>query len=281
MVDALPLARAFAARHAEDAADVLEAQEADAAAALLAAMDDGDGAAMLEHMAPAALAAALDRLPADEAVARLRGMTPQGAAGALRAMETGRREALLAALPRARRVQIGLILRQPLLTVGAWMDSRIAPVRHGATAGEALRRLSRQEGEVVSPVTVTDGERRLLGAIELPHLLAAAADRPVEELMTADPPRLFANAALDAALLHPGWAEHDALPVVDADGKLVGMIRFAVLRRAVAEMETGSAPDTGLGSFMDVANLCYLGMAGVMNATIARRPGDEAGEDLS
>ncbi|GEM_PF-2466890 len=281
MSDAQPLAHAFAKRHAERTAEVLESLDPDAIAGFITSLPlDGD-ADVLELMAPRTLAEALALLSEADATHWLRRITPQAAAGALRYLADAQRGALLTAMPRARQLQITLILRQPLLTVGAWMDTRVEAVRENAAIADVLKHLTNNDVSV--PVTfVVDEGRHLIGTVDLAKLVTAAPDTPLTALMIKNPPRLRANVAIETALQHGAWEEHDALPVVDSHDKLVGVIRFAALRRGHSGALTARDPGHEFGSFMDVANLCYIGLAGAMNVSIARQKSTprESQEDL-
>jgi hypothetical protein len=66
------------------------------------------------------------------------------------------------------------------------------------------------------------------------------------------------------------------IPVVDGQTRLVGVLSHASLRRALAEVMRAHVKDVPKGTLMDVANIWYLGMAEIMNATIARKPDTNA-----
>lgn len=272
MADALALAAAFAASHPEAAARTLEDMAPEETGALLGSLEAAAATPVIAAMAPAAAAAALGNLSIRKTVDRLRGLAPQSAGAILRVMDPDRRERLLAAMSKARQIQVGLVLRQPRRTVGAWMDSAALTVRPSATAGAVRERLARN-GAAPPLLFVTDDDQRHLGSLDAAAVLSADAGATVEALHAAGGPALRANLTIDAAAADPAWREHDVLPVVDHAGRLVGAIRYATLRRATGE--TASAGPAGvreeIGTAMQLANLLYLGMADVIDSTIARR----------
>jgi len=281
MADTLPLAIAFAAGHPDAAARALEELAPEAVGTLLGALDAAAAAPVLAAMAPSAAAAALHGVSLRKIVERLRTLPPQSAAAILRAMEVPRRERVLAAMPKARQLQLGLVLRQPRRTVGAWMDSAIPSVRLDSAAGAVRERLAR-DGAAPTRLFVADGDRRHVGAVEAAKLLAAPDDAAIESLYTAGGPALRANVTLDAASDHPAWHDHDVLPVVDHAGRLVGAIRYATLRRATGDAAPGrpAGIHDEIGTAMQLANLLYLGMADAIDSTIAyRRPPSPAREE--
>jgi Mg/Co/Ni transporter MgtE len=74
-----------------------------------------------------------------------------------------------------------------------------------------------------------DAGRRLLGAISLRELLVAPDTAAVETLMTADPVTVHPETDLeDVGKLFVKYAFR-AIPVVDADQKLVGAVRLKTI----------------------------------------------------
>jgi Mg/Co/Ni transporter MgtE len=269
----LALAKAFASSHAEAAADVLDGLPAEAAAALLTALPPGAAGNVLVHMRALNC---LKHIPADAAAACLYDLAPQPAAEVLRRLDLDQRAAIIASLPRARRLQIDLILRQPTQTVGAWMETRMATARVGSAVAEVRRRLVLHDDSTDGWLFVIGPRRQLVGAIPFGRLMTAPGPARVETLLRGGPSPLRANVVIGAAIDHGGWRDHDVIPVVDGQTRLVGVLSHASLRRALAEVMRADIKDVPKGTLMDVANIWYLGMAEIMNATIARKPDTNA-----
>jgi Mg/Co/Ni transporter MgtE len=175
-------------------------------------------------------------------------------------------------LSRTRQFQVGLVLRQPSQTVGAWMDTVAPPVPSDATMA-AIRPMLARDTPVPTHLFVVDGDRRLIGSLAVSAVLAAEDEARVDEICTLGGPSLRANAGLDTAIADPGWQDHDELPVIDHAERFVGAVRFARLRQALAESRPDERPMTPArsGSIMDIVNLCFIGMARAIDASIARR----------
>ena len=219
----LVLAEAFATRHAEAAADVLDGLPPDSAGAFIASLPAEAAGNLLAHMRTLQMTNCLQHMPLEQAVAGIGSLAPQPAAEVLRRIESALRGQILTAMPRARRVQIELIIRQPRQTVGAWMDTRVATARNGTAAGEAVRRLALHDDSTNGWLYVIGARREFAGAIRIGTLMNAAPQTRVEALLGRGPPPLRANVAIGAALDHGGWREHDVLPVIDGKERLVGM----------------------------------------------------------
>lgn len=111
-------------------------------------------------------------------------------------------------------------------SVGALMTSGYAVLDAGMTAQVALAELRRQapDTETIYRSYVVDDQDHLMGSIRLHELVLADDATRVQELMEADPVSVSLNASReDVALL---IARYDllALPVVDADGVLLGIV---------------------------------------------------------
>jgi magnesium transporter len=107
------------------------------------------------------------------------------------------------------------------------------------TAGELLRRVAADEPANVDLVCVVDGGGRLVGAFPGSRLLTLKADRPLHDVMDSAFPRVTAAADQEHAAslaLHHGV---DALPVVDGEERVLGVMPaqalMQVLRREHVE----------------------------------------------
>ena len=174
-------------------------------------------------------------MPLETAVRLVGSMPRRAAASALRRMDAGRRSGILHGLSTPTRMQMQVILHQPSHRVGAWIDTNIATIESGTTAVLARQRLSHAD---VPPgaVYLVDADQRLRGFVSMRRLLTLPDQLMVDEAAVPSRGVLRANGSTDSALEDSAWDEVDSLPVVDHDGKLVGHIRHAALRRATAPL---------------------------------------------
>jgi magnesium transporter len=124
-------------------------------------------------------------------------------------------------------------------TVGGHVVASAARARPDETAAGVLKRLTEEKPASVELVLVVDEHGRLRGAVPLGRLLAAPADAALGHIVASDFPRVSADTDQEHAAslaLHHGV---DALPVVDADGRAVGVMPsqalLQVLRREHVE----------------------------------------------
>ncbi len=143
-----------------------------------------------------------------------------------KALDPKAQEELLPGLAKAEREDLRRLASYPEGTVGAIMTSDYATLAPDLTGPEALDLLRRQapDVETVYYAYVVGGDFRLLGVVSLRDLLLAPAVQTVADFMETDPVVIRVDGEQeDAATL---VARYDllALPVVDADGRMVGIV---------------------------------------------------------
>jgi CBS domain-containing protein len=124
----------------------------------------------------------------------------------------------------------------------------------GASAQEAGECLANPD---VRAVFVTDDAGRLLGVITRKTLVlevvAAGLDPRTTTLReVAEPPHHTLQAGLELDAAFRFLEEHDLerVPIVEEDGRLVGVISRAVVQRRLAEDEPPIEPDDDPGSLV-------------------------------
>jgi magnesium transporter len=111
--------------------------------------------------------------------------------------------------------------------------------RPDETAGAVLARLAHEKPASVELVLVVNGHGKLKGVVSLGRLFAAPAATPLKEILDSKFPRVTADTDQEraaSAALHHGV---DALPVVDGEGRALGVMPsqalLQVLRREHVE----------------------------------------------
>lgn len=124
-------------------------------------------------------------------------------------------------------------------TVGAHLVGSVARGRGDETVAAALARLTADKPTSVELICVTDGAGRLLGALPIGRLFALGGAVALHDAMDSAFPRVVADDDQEHAAsiaLHHGV---DALPVVDHEGRLLGIMPsqalLQVLRREHVE----------------------------------------------
>ncbi|SFS08643.1 magnesium transporter [Agrococcus baldri] len=153
---------------------------------------------------------------------------------------------LVRALPEQERTRTSAVLGYPPRSIGRRMSAQIITVRPDHTAEEALERMRRNldSAETVYTLLVTDDERRLVGALRLRDLLAAdPAERVAGMLHSTEAVEVGESAELAARRC----ADHRllALPIVDAEGRAVGILSVDDALAILEEAESEDAARSG------------------------------------
>jgi magnesium transporter len=138
------------------------------------------------------------------------------------------------------------------------MSPRYARVRPDMTVDEAigyLRIQARQNVETINYAYVLDGQQHLLGVISLRELFSAPGGKRVSELMHSDLVTIEEDA--DQESVGPLLSLHDlmAIPVVDAQGRMKGIITFDDIADVVEEEATEDIHKIGGSEALDAPYL--------------------------
>jgi magnesium transporter len=153
-------------------------------------------------------------------------------------MDDDARGRLLAAAPEAAAREWRDLLAHPPENAGRVMDVRYISFREGMTAGQAMARIRRFESHAGVIFFLTDNEGRLRARVGLKAIALADPDEPLDDLsrpivavVKADDPRAeVAEAMRERNVL--------AMPVVDNDGRLIGVIHYDALVEAIRDEAT-------------------------------------------
>lgn len=133
---------------------------------------------------------------------------------------------LLAALSPGELALTSTLLGYPEESAGRLMSPEFVSLREAMTVGEALAKIRRDgvDAETIYALPVLDDERHLIGVTGLRALVVADRDAMVGDLMSSDVTYVSTHADQeDAARLVSGEGLI-ALPVVDAEQRLVGVL---------------------------------------------------------
>ncbi|GAB2752081.1 magnesium transporter [Salinifilum aidingensis] len=147
---------------------------------------------------------------------------------------------VLAGLSQRERDTTAELLGYPEGSVGRYMSPEVVIVRHELTAGQALD-VVRGKGlsaETVYTLPVVDDERRLVSVVSLRDLVLSAPGRPLQELLGEEP--VAATATDDAEQAARLMRESNllALPVVDSEQRVVGLLTIDDAMEVLESAET-------------------------------------------
>ncbi len=240
--------RAQIASLAEQVRHHLESDDLEAAIALLEALRPADKAEvfgelhpsrqqhLLPHLDTEESADILEKLE-DEEVAELASqleprtlspildaMEPDEAADLLGDLPTQQAQALLARMKEAEEVKP--LLLHPDDTAGGLMTSEFLALKRKMRAGEAIEAVRRwaPETEAAHYLFVVDGQDKLCGVVSLRQLIIADPVTRLEEIMGPDVVQVKVGTDKEECAQIMARYDITALPVVDKEERLVGVI---------------------------------------------------------
>lgn len=273
------LTLAFLESHPSDAALELQRLPLETAALFLENVPTRLAAPVLVRMLPPSAARCIHHLSEDRAVGFLRGMGIQAAAQVLRYLPEERRKHLLGQLPTGVALLMGMMLRYPENTVGAWMDPQAPAVPPDMTAAEALDRMREGRDEESSFLAIVGNDQRLAGVVTLSALLRADPRENLAHLVRTDLPALPARATMSSIREHPGWATSHFLPVVERQQQFVGMLGFGALMRALMRPPKTVSAQQQESVLAMLASPVWLLCAEILHAAVALLPAGTAYAD--
>ena len=179
----------------------------------LSELDPDVGATLIVDRPADELARLFQELPSDDAAALIDQLPEELSASVLDLMR------------RKESGEVQHLLEYSDQTAGRIMNPNVFALSEDLTAGEAIEALqSSREVEMVFYLYVVDARRHLVGVVSLRRLLLVARETPLKRIMTAD--LISARVDTDQEEVAREVADYNllAIPVVDEENKLVGII---------------------------------------------------------
>lgn len=206
--------------------------------------------AELKGVGPQALAAVMGHLDTSRAVDVFGQLEPGQQAGVLNeapsrlgatlvdSLSAARQKALLERLDEATRADLERLRRYDHDSAGYLMDRRYGTIRKDMTVIEALEILRQAGASRTRSVYVVDADGKLAGRVDMQDMAMAEYEErlsdllePVEGTVVDTAPRSEIVEKLDEYRI-------DSLPVVDIEGRLLGVVRYQRLFDAVQSVAT-------------------------------------------
>jgi magnesium transporter len=172
-----------------------------------------EGGAMLADRSPEETARLLQELPSDDAAALIEHLPDDLAA------------AVLDLLQRREGGDVQNLLQYDEQTAGRIMNPNVFALSEDLTAGEAIAALQKsRDVEMVFYLYAVDARRHLVGVVSLRRMLLVSPETPLKRIMTTD--MMSARVDTDQEEVAQTVASYNllAIPVVDEEHKLVGVI---------------------------------------------------------
>ena len=224
----LELRKSLAALEPVDVADLLEALDPDEAAVafrLLRREDAADAFAELDSDVQEKL---IEKLGEVRAVRLVEDMDPDDRVALLDELPAEVMTRLINSMSAENRRVTQTILGYPEESVGRLMTPDYVRVRPEWTVAHALEHIRRygRDAETVHWVYVIDSKGRLVDDLHIRRLLLAEPETPIRDIMDDDFISLLATADQEEAVQMFNRYDRSAIPVVDSNGVLLGIVTY-------------------------------------------------------
>jgi magnesium transporter len=187
-------------------------------------------------------------LPPAEQRFWMRFLPPDDAADLVQKAPADERQPLLGLLDETTRREVTALLAYAEDNAGGLMNPRYARLRPDVTADEAIRYLRKQMQEQARTIYyayVLDADQRLLGVVSFRLLFTAASGTLVRQLMRTDV--ITIPEQMDQETVSHQFAQNHlvALPVVDAEGRMKGIVTVDDVVDVVQEEATEDMQKVG------------------------------------
>lgn len=212
--------------HPSDIADILENLAPAEREAILTTLDEEVAADALEEVEPKVQKSLVQSLDSEVAAGIVEEMDPSAAADLLAELPESRSEAILEEMNPAERQEVEELLEFRVDSAAGRMTTQYIAVPHTGSVGDAVKALREFEGDVetITEIYLTDEKDVLQGVVPLARLVLSTQETSLDAIADAR----FISCAADAhqqqvAELFDKYNLR-ALPVLNDDGKLVGMV---------------------------------------------------------
>lgn len=188
----------------------------------------------------------------------LRLLAPDDAADLIQEADADKKDEFLSLLDPQTKREVSALLAYAEDKAGGLMNSRFIRLRPNMNVDEAIsyiRIQAKTQVETVYYSYVLDAEQHLVGVVSFRELFASASNKKVEEIMHTD----IIQISVDMDQEHIGQVfskyELMAIPVIDSNNKMVGIVTFDDIAQAVQEEATEDIHKIGAVETLDAPYL--------------------------
>lgn len=230
-----PLVKRYLERYPNEAAGLLETASPREIAPLLEAERPAVAVRVLEALSPEVAADTLPHL-SDGLLGQLfPAFELRRLASLIARLDHAERERMLELAGKGRARDLRNLSSYREGTAGHIMDPRFASFRPDLRAGSVIERLHKVRRRKVRDLPVVDEHGLLLGMLPLHEALLAEPDRTLRELVSSPSAAVSANASRDDVLNALNGSGLTTLPVIDFEGRLIGVIHNDALVQAARD----------------------------------------------
>ncbi len=188
---------------------------------------------LLDYLSPRQAGDIFASMDAERKAEVLNLTSPRLAVVLLAPLDEETRASVMSGLAKPLRQDLTRQLSFPENSAGRLMDGVFVSYRASMTVEQALRELRASKTQRARSIFVTDEENRLVGRVDMQDLALEGEDVPLKRIMHPAEAVLSASDQREEIVEMLEQFRLDALPVTDVDGKLMGVVRYGSLFRAI------------------------------------------------
>jgi magnesium transporter len=212
--------------HPADLAELLEDLDRDERVEVMTALPDEDAADVLEEAQPDVQTTVIQELPSERASDILEEMKPDEAADVLGELPEERAEELISLMEAGAAEEVRELLQYEPETAAGKMTTEFIALPASMTVEQVIARLrqTKPDAETIYYLYVVDEQHHLVGVLSIRSLLISPPETPISRLMRTDVVTVAPNASAEDVA--GALVKYDllAVPVVEEDGRLVGIV---------------------------------------------------------
>lgn len=210
-----------------DLAGLLELSSEDDRQIMIGLLKAYLSAEVISHLAPEVREELLERLAPREIAAVAAKLDSDDAVDLVEELDDEQREAVMANLSREDRAHVEEALTYPAESAGRLMQREVVSVPEGWTVGKTIDHLHDQSQDlppVFHDIVVVDPYEKVVGQLHLYHLLREGRSVKVRDIMDEDVRPIPVTTDREEIAYDFRHYRLQSAPVVDAEGKLLGII---------------------------------------------------------
>lgn len=221
------LVRSFVDLHPEDAARAIEALNESDRIRIFNSLPNRVALTLAERISPHVVAPLVTQMPTEEAAEMLTTLPPRVASGILHHIDASERDHLLENLDETAARSLKELARYPADTAGGIMEPRVVSLSSDFTVQQAISAIRKAPRDALLYLYVTKRDGSLVGVINMRDLLLASPREPIKPLINTS--MISVRDTMNSAEVVELMREKGflALPVLDFEGRLVGVVKHA------------------------------------------------------
>jgi magnesium transporter len=230
--------------HPADLAELLEEMDREERVEVMSALSHEDAAEVLEEAEPEVQTNILRSLPAERASDILEEMDADAAADVLGELPEETASDLIVRMEPEAKAEVSRLLAYPPDSAGGRMTLEFQAIPESFTVEQAIARLREMAPDAGSIyyLYVVDASGRLRGVLSLRSMLIADPQTPIAEIASTDVVAVRAEEPDEAAAALLMKYDLLAVPVLDAEDRLLGVVLVDNVMDLLAERLGGRVP---------------------------------------